>query len=121
MPDIKILKILQINCNTIGTKKEEKGVNYNQNKMNAINVGSEQCCTNKGMEKDCNKKDNDADSSTNTGNSLISNNMPHNASLPHVKDNLADYLLSGTMQTNNKIEYFLSGPKMWMTKEQVPA
>ena len=27
MPGIEPLNILQINCNTIGTKKEEKGVN----------------------------------------------------------------------------------------------
>ena len=41
MLDIEPLNILQINCNTIGTKKEEKGVNYNKNKRNAINAGSE--------------------------------------------------------------------------------
>ena len=42
MLDIELLNILQINCITIGTKKEEKGVNYNENKMGNINVGSEQ-------------------------------------------------------------------------------
>ena len=43
------------------------------------------------------------------------------ASLPMIKDTVADYLLSGTIETNNKIEYFLTGPNntMWMTKEQV--
>ena len=27
-----------------------------------------------------------------------------------VKDNVADYLLSQTIETNNEIEYFLTGP-----------
>ena len=74
MPDIELLNILQINCNTIGTEKAEKGVNYNKEKRNAINVGSEQCYANTGPEKDCDKKDNSTDSCTNTGNSLNSNN-----------------------------------------------
>ena len=43
MPDIQILNIPQIDWNTIATEKEEKGMNYNKNKMNVINVGSEQC------------------------------------------------------------------------------
>ena len=70
MPDIELLNILQINCDTTGTKEEERGMNYNQSKKNAIKVGSKQCCTNTGMEKDCDKKDNNADSCTNTGSSL---------------------------------------------------
>ena len=83
MPDIELLNIMQINCNTIGTKKEEKGVKDNENKRNAINVGSDQCYANTGLEKDCNKKD--------TGSSLNSNNRPHNASSPMVKDNTGHY------------------------------
>ena len=73
MPDIELLNILQINCNTMGTKKEEKGMSYNQRKK-VISVGSEQCYTNTGIENDCEKKDNDTDSCTNTGNSANSNN-----------------------------------------------
>ena len=72
-------------------------------------MGREQCCTNTGLEKDCDKKNNDADCCTNTGNSLNSNSRPLKASLPTVKDNVADYLLSGTIETNNEIEYFLPG------------
>ena len=49
MSDIKLLNILQINYNTIGTKKEEKSTNSNQNKRNTINVGSEQWYTNTGL------------------------------------------------------------------------
>ena len=41
MLDIELLNILQIIA--IGTKKEEKGVKYSENKRNAINVGSKQC------------------------------------------------------------------------------
>ena len=36
--------------------------------------------------------------------------MQLKASLPMVKDNVADYLLSGTIETNNEIEYFFPGP-----------
>ena len=36
-------------------------MNYNQNKNNSINMGSEQCCTNTSPRKYCNKKDNNAD------------------------------------------------------------
>ena len=62
MPDIDLSNILQIKCNTIHTKKEKKGTNYNQNKNNAINVESEQFCTNTGPERDCDKKDKDVNS-----------------------------------------------------------
>ena len=110
MLDIELLNILQINCNTIGTKKEEKGANYNQNKKDTIKAGRKQCCTNTGQEKDCYKKDNDAGSCTNTGNSLNSNNRPLKTLLPMVNNDVADYLLSGTIETNNEIEYFLPSP-----------
>ena len=117
MPDIELLNILQISCTTISTKTEEKGPNYNQN---TINAGSEQCHVNTGSEKDCDEKDKDVDSCTNTDNSLNSNNSPCSTSLPMVEDNVADYLLSGTIETNNKIEYFLPGPNNVVDKEQVP-
>ena len=41
MLDIELLNIMQIHYNTIGTKKEEKGTNYNENKRNVINAVSE--------------------------------------------------------------------------------
>ena len=68
-------------------------------------IGSEQCCTNIGPEKDCDEKDKNADSCTNTGNSLNSNNRACNASLPMVEDNATDYIPSGTIEKNNKTEY----------------
>ena len=117
MLSIELLNILQDNCNTIGTKKEEKGANYKKNKRNATSVGSEQCYVNTGPEKDCDKKDNSADCCTNTVSSLNSNKRPCNTSLPMVKDNTVDYLLSGmtnnepeTIETNKEIEYFLPCP-----------
>ena len=39
MSDIGLLNILQFNFNTIGTKKEEKGLNYKQNKKNIHQCG----------------------------------------------------------------------------------
>ena len=68
-------------------------MNYNENKRNIINVGSEQCYANTGLEKDCDKKDNSADSYTNTDSSLNPNNRPLNVSLSMVKDKTINYLL----------------------------
>ena len=72
---------------------------------------------NTGLEKDCDKKDNSADSCTIKGSSLNPNSRPHNTSLPIVKDNTVDYLLPGmsnnepiTKETNNEMEYFHKGP-----------
>ena len=42
MPDIELLDILNINCNTIGAEKYKKGVNCNANKYSTIDAGSEQ-------------------------------------------------------------------------------
>ena len=40
IPDREMLNILNINCNTIGAQKDEKGVNYNANKDSTIDSGS---------------------------------------------------------------------------------
>ena len=125
MPDIELLNILQINCKTIGTRKEEKSMQYNKNKSNAINVGSEQCCATTGPEKNCDKKDSSADSCTNTGSSLNSNNGLYNISLLMVKYTPIDYLLSWmtynepiTIETNNRLNTFFQVQRKRMTKEQ---
>ena len=119
MLDFEPLNILQLNFNTIDTKIEEKGANYNQNKKNTINVGSEQCCTDTGLEKDCGKKGNDADSSIHIGNWSNSNNRPLKASLPMVNDNTADYLLLVTIEKNNEIEYLLPGKRKVDEKTEI--
>ena len=85
MFDIELLNVLQINCSTISTRKKGKGVKY-ENIRNDINV-SEWCYANTGLEKDCHKKDNSAESCANSGSSLNSHNRPSNASLPMSKDN----------------------------------
>ena len=110
----------------MGTKKEDEGMNYNENKRNAINVGSEQCYANTGLDKDFDK-DNSADSCTNIGSSLNSNNRSCNASLPMAKDNAVDYLPSGMTnneptrnETNNEIEYFHPDANKENDKDQVP-
>ena len=36
IPDIMVLNILQISCNTVGTKKKEKGANYKENETPSI-------------------------------------------------------------------------------------
>ena len=41
MPDIELLNILNINCNTIGAEKDEKGMNCSANKDSTIDAGSE--------------------------------------------------------------------------------
>ena len=46
LPDIELLNILQINCNTIGTEIEKKGTNYTKNKRNVLSRGSEQSYAN---------------------------------------------------------------------------
>ena len=48
MPDIELLNILNINSNTIGTDKEEKGINCKMRKDRILGAGSEQCCANTG-------------------------------------------------------------------------
>ena len=75
-------------------------------------------------EKDCDKKDNGADTCTNTGNSLNSNTRPCRASLPMGKDNAVYYLLLGmtnnepiTKETNNENEYFFQIQAKRVTKE----
>ena len=55
IPDIGLLNILNINCNTIGTEKEEKGVNCYVSKGGILSAGSEQCYANTGLERSCAK------------------------------------------------------------------
>ena len=92
MPDIELLNILNINCNTIGTEKEEKGANCNVSKYSILSAGSEQCCANKdsifgagseqcclntGLERSCAKTNSNTNCYTNRKSN--SNNRPYNA------------------------------------------
>ena len=67
MPDIELLNIVNINCNTIGAEKDEKGTNCNANKDSTIDSGSEQCCPNTSPERSCTKTNSNADSYINIG------------------------------------------------------
>ena len=77
--------------------KEEKGVKYNQNKMNAINMGKGAVLYNHMPRKGIVIRRTTIHSCTNTGSSLKSNNTPLKASLPVVTDNVANFLLSVTI------------------------
>ena len=64
MPDIELLNILNVNCNTIGA---EKGANCNANKVSIIDAGDEHCCANTGPESSCTKTNSNADCYINIG------------------------------------------------------
>ena len=100
MSDTELFNILNINCNTIGAEKDEKGTNCNANKDSTIDAGSEQCCANTGLERSCTKDNNNADCYANIGSNSNLNSRPCNAFLP--------------MANNNKIEYFFPGPSREM-------
>ena len=52
MPYIELLNILNINCNTVGAEKAEKGMNCYAKKDSTIGVGSEQCYAYTGPKKE---------------------------------------------------------------------
>ena len=54
MPEIELLNILNINCNTVGTKRK-KGTNCNMRNDSILSAGSEQCCANRGLDRSCAK------------------------------------------------------------------
>ena len=67
MLDIELLNIFNINCNTIGTDKEEKGKNCNMRKDSILSAGSEQCCANTGPERSCVKTNSNTSCYANSG------------------------------------------------------
>ena len=52
IPDIELLNILTISCNTIGTERGDKDMNCSTNK-HTHDAGSEQCYVNTGPERSC--------------------------------------------------------------------
>ena len=95
MPDIELLNILNINCNTIGAENDAKGMNCNVNKDGTMDAGSKQFSANIGLERSCTKTNSNADCYTNIATNSNLNNRPCTAILPMV---------------NNEIRYFLHGP-----------
>ena len=67
MPDIELLNLLNINCNTVGTNKEGKGTKGNMRIGSVLNAGNEQCCANTGPERSCAKTNNNTSCYTNNG------------------------------------------------------
>ena len=52
MPDIELLNILNINCNTIGREKEEKGAYCNANKDGVFGARIKHCCAKQRLRKE---------------------------------------------------------------------
>ena len=86
MPDIELLNILNINCNTMGTDKEEKRCELQHEKNSVLSAGSEQCCTNIGPERSGAKTNNNTSSYTNIGSNSNLNNRPDDVLTPAVNN-----------------------------------
>ena len=89
MPDIEILEIPNMNCNTIGTKETQRAVKCSTNMANSQGSGCEQHYTNTRQEASRPGK-----CYANTSRNL--NLRSNSADKPMVK--------------NNEINYFLPGP-----------
>ena len=76
MSDIEQLNILNINCNTIGIDKEEKGKNCNMRKGSVFGEGSVQCSVNTGLERSGAKTDSNTSCCTNSGSYWNLKNRP---------------------------------------------
>ena len=87
MSDTELLNILNINCKTIGTDKEEKGVNCNMRKDSVLSAGSEQYCINTGPERSCAKTNSNRRCYTNNDINSNFNNTLHDVLKPMVNNN----------------------------------
>ena len=86
IPDIELLNILNRNCNTISTNKDEKGANCNASEDSIPSAASEKCSANTGPERSCTKTNSNTGCYTNRR-SNNSNNKQYNAFLPMVNNN----------------------------------
>ena len=96
MLDIKLLNILTISCNTIGTEREDRDTNCRHSTHDA---GSGQCCANTGPEMSCTRTNSNTYCYVNTGSN--SNLNSSNAFTPTVKHNAAEYFLPGSSQESD--------------------
>ena len=95
MPDIKILDILTINCNTIGTQEPDKADKCSPNTATSQGSGCEQHFTNTRQEPERPEKhDTNTDSNSNSKSNKIDN--------PTVNNNEINYFLPGSNQGNDK-------------------
>ena len=100
MPDMELLNILTISCNTIHTEKEDKDANCSTNRPNTYNAGSEQHCAITGMERSCTKTNSKSNCYAKTGSNSNINNS--NAFIPMVNNNDIEYFLPGPSRENNR-------------------
>ena len=96
MPEIELLSILNINCTTIGTEKEKKGVHCNMKKDSILSAGSEQCYANTSPERSSAKTNSNVRCSTTSCSNSNLNKRLHNDLIPVV--------------TNDEIECSIPGP-----------
>ena len=104
MPDIELLNILNINHNTIGTEKEEKGINCIMRTDGILSAGSEQCFVNTGLETSCVKTNSNTNCYTNSGSNSDLNKRLHNVFIPMINNNQIECSISDpntVTKTNN--------------------
>ena len=140
MPDIELLNILNINCNTVVTEKDKKGTNCNMRIDSILGAGSEQCCAITGPERSCAKTNSNTSCYTNSGSNLDLNNRPHDALRPTVNNNEIECSIpdpsavtnannhgsldfnnrpdNTALSNNNEIKHFLPGPSKESDKKQ---
>ena len=91
MPDIKLLHILTIGCNTVGTEREDKDANSSTSRHGTLDAGSEQHCATIAPERSFKGTNSNTYYYTNTGEN----------------SNLNDINAVTWMVKNNDIKYFL--------------
>ena len=128
---MELLNILNINCNTFGTDKEEKGMNCNKRKDSVLGAGSEQCCAKTGLKRSCANTNSNTSCYANSGSSSNLNNRPHDALRSMINNNEIKCSIPGPstvtnannqcnsnfnnrpdntpLSDNNEIKYFLPG------------
>ena len=116
MSDIELLNILNINCNTIGTDKEEKGENWNMRKNSILGAGIEYCCANTGLERICVKTNSNTSCYTDIGSNSHLNNRPADVIRPVANNNENKCSIPGpnteTNRNNHGNSYFNNRPNL---------
>ena len=95
MPDIEILSILTINCNTLGTKETDRAANCSTNTAITQGAGCDQNYTNT-------KQDAGRSGRYYTNTSINSNLNSNSADKPTINSYEIEYVLPGPNQGNEK-------------------
>ena len=96
-----MLKILNVNCNTVGTDKDGKGANCKMRKDSVLGAGSEQCSANTGLERSCAKTDSNTSCYTNSGSNSNLNNRLDDVLIPVVNNNEIECSIPGPNTETN--------------------